>query len=128
LLGSLERFFGVLIEHYNGNFPVWLAPVQVIFIPIADRHNEYAENLSKMFRQEGLRASVDHRREKVGYKIRDAEVHKIPLMCIVGDREVSDVAVSPRVHGAGDKGKVDVNEFLEKVKELVKNKSASINL
>ncbi len=128
LLGSLERFFGVLIEHYNGNFPVWLAPVQVIFIPIADRHNEYAENLNKMFRQEGLRATVDHRREKVGYKIRDAEVHKIPLMCIVGDREVSEGAVSIRVHGVGDKGKMDVNEFLEKVKELVKNKSSSINL
>ncbi len=128
LLGSLERFFGVLIEHYNGNFPVWLAPVQVIFIPIADRHNEYAENLNKMFRQEGLRATVDHRREKVGYKIRDAEVHKIPLMCIVGDREVSEGAVSIRVHGVGDKGKMDVNEFLEKVKELIKNKSSSINL
>jgi threonyl-tRNA synthetase len=128
LLGSLERFFGVLIEHYNGNFPVWLAPVQVIFIPIADRHNEYVENLNKMFRQEGLRATVNHRREKVGYKIRDAEVHKIPLMCIVGDREVSEGAVSLRVHCVGDKGTMDVNEFLEKVKELVKNKSSSINL
>ncbi len=128
LLGSLERFFGVLIEHYNGNFPVWLAPIQVIFIPIADRHNEYVENLSKKFREEGLRASVDHRREKIGYKIRDAEVHKIPLMCIVGDKEVSEKSVSLRVHGAGDKGKIDVNEFLEKVKELVKNKSLSINI
>jgi threonyl-tRNA synthetase len=128
LLGSLERFFGVLIEHYNGNFPVWLAPVQVIFIPIADRHNEYVDNLSQMFRQEGLRTTVDHRREKMGYKIRDAEVHKIPLMCIVGDREVSEGAVSLRVHGDGDKGQMDVNEFLEKVKELVKNKSSSINI
>jgi threonyl-tRNA synthetase len=128
LLGSLERFFGVLIEHYNGNFPVWLAPVQVIFLPIADRHNDYAENLSKMFRDQGVRASVDRRREKIGYKIRDAEVHKIPLMCIVGDKEVSEQSVSLRVHGAGDKGKIDVNEFLEKVKELVKNKSLSINI
>lgn len=128
LLGSLERFFGVLIEHYNGNFPVWLSPIQVIFIPIADRHNEYVENLRKMFREQGLRASVDHRREKIGYKIRDAEVHKIPLMCIVGDKEVSEQSVSLRVHGAGDKGKIDVNEFLEKVKELVKNKSLSINI
>jgi threonyl-tRNA synthetase len=128
LLGSLERFFGVLIEHYNGNFPVWLAPIQVIFIPIADRHNEYVENLRKMFREQGLRASVDHRREKIGYKIRDAEVHKIPLMCIVGDKEVSEQSVALRVHGAGDKGKIDVNEFLEKVKELVKNKSLRINI
>ena len=128
LLGSLERFFGVLIEHYNGNFPVWLAPVQVIFLPIADRHNEYVENLSERFREEGLRASVDHRREKISYKIRDAEMNKIPLMCIVGDKEVSDQSLSLRVHGAGDKGKIHINEFLEKVKELVKNKSLSVNI
>jgi threonyl-tRNA synthetase len=128
LLGSLERFFGVLIEHYNGNFPVWLAPVQVIFLPIADRHNLYVENLSHKFREQGIRASVDHRREKIGYKIRDAEIHKIPLMCIVGDKEVSEESVSLRIHGVGDRGKMDVNEFLEKVKELVKNKSLSVNI
>ena len=127
LLGSLERFFGVLIEHYNGNFPVWLAPVQAIFIPIADRHNEYVEKLSGIFRDEGLRVSVDSRREKMGYKIRDAELQKIPLMCIVGDKEVSENSVSLRVHGEGDKGKIGVNEFLEKVKELVENKSLSTN-
>jgi threonyl-tRNA synthetase len=128
LLGSLERFFGVLIEHYKGNFPVWLAPVQVIFLPIADRHNGYVETLNKRFREEGLRAMVDHRREKISYKIRDAEVHKIPLMCIVGDKEVSEHTVSLRVHGKGDKGKIDINEFLEKVKELVKNKSLNVNI
>ena len=128
LLGSLERFFGVLIEHYNGNFPIWLAPIQVIFLPIADRHNEYVENLGDKCRRMGLRASVDRRREKVGYKIRDAEVHKIPLMCIVGDKEVSEETVSLRVHGEGDKGKVDVNEFLEKVQELVENKSLHVNI
>jgi threonyl-tRNA synthetase len=128
LLGSLERFFGVLIEHYKGNFPVWLAPIQVIFLPIADRHNEYVETLNKRFREEGLRAVVDHRREKISYKIRDAEIHKIPLMCIVGDKEVSEDTVSLRVHGMGDKGKIDINEFLEKVKELVKNKSLNVNI
>jgi threonyl-tRNA synthetase len=128
LLGSLERFFGVLIEHYNGNFPVWLAPVQVIFLPIADRHNDYAENLNKMFKDQGVRVSVDQRREKIGYKIRDAELQKIPLMCILGDKEVSAQSVSLRVHGEGDKGNMGVHEFLEKVKELVKNKSLSINI
>jgi threonyl-tRNA synthetase len=128
LLGSLERFFGVLIEHYNGNFPVWLAPVQVIILPIADRHNEYAENLRQRFRKEGIRIGVDHRREKVGYKIRDAEMNKIPLMCIVGDKEIDENTVSVRVHGMGDKGKIQVNEFLEKVKDLVKNKSLSVNI
>jgi threonyl-tRNA synthetase len=128
LLGSLERFFGVLIEHYKGNFPVWLAPIQVIFLPIADRHNEYVENLSNRCREVGLRASVDRRREKISYKIRDAEVNKIPLMCIVGDKELSEQTVSLRVHGGGDKGKRDVNEFLEKIQELVENKSLSINI
>ncbi len=128
LLGSLERFFGVLIEHYKGNFPVWLAPVQVILLPIADRHNDYVENIGIRCREQGLRASVDSRREKISYKIRDAEVHKIPLMCIVGDKEVSEQTVSVRVHGEGDKGKIGVNEFLEKVKELVENKSLQVSL
>jgi len=128
LLGSLERFFGVLIEHYYGNFPVWLAPVQVALLPIADRHNEYAQTLQTRFRDERLRTSVDLRREKIGYKIRDAEIQKIPLMCILGDKEISEQTVSLRIHGAGDKGKKDVNEFLEKVKDLVKNKSLTVNI
>jgi threonyl-tRNA synthetase len=128
LLGSLERFFGVLIEHYKGNFPVWLAPVQVIFLPIADRHNDYVESISNRCREQGLRASVDGRREKISYKIRDAEIHKIPLMCIVGDKEISEQTVSLRVHGEGDQGKIGVNEFLEKVKELVENKSLQVTM
>jgi threonyl-tRNA synthetase len=128
LLGSLERFFGILIEHYNGNFPVWLAPVQVVIIPIADRHNDYAESLDKTLKQKGLRSQVDLRREKVGYKIRDAETHKIPFHLIAGDKEVENSTASLRIHTEGDKGEVDVNEFLEKVMELDKNKSLSINL
>jgi len=128
LLGSLERFFGVLIEHYNGNFPVWLAPVQIAFLPIADRHNGYAHSLQRQFREEGLRTSVDLRREKIGYKIRDAEIQKIPLMCVLGDKEISERTVSLRIHGAGDMGKMGVNEFLEKVKDLVKNKALTVNI
>lgn len=128
LLGSLERFFGILIEHYNGNFPVWLAPDQVIIIPIADRHNDYAAALDSKFKENGLRSRVDLRREKVGYKIRDAEVHKIPFLLIVGDKEVKNSTASLRVHTMGDKGEVDVNDFLEKVKELDKNKSLRITL
>ncbi len=128
ILGSLERFFGILIEHYNGNFPVWLAPVQVVILPIADRHNDYASSLDKTFRENGLRSEVDFRREKVGYKIRDAEMHKIPFLLVVGDKEVKNNSASLRIHTVGDKGEVDVNEFLEKVKELDKNKSLRINL
>lgn len=128
ILGSLERFFGVLIEHYNGNFPVWLAPVQVIIIPVAERHNDYATSLDKTFKENGLRSDVDLRREKIGYKIRDAEIHKIPLILVVGDKEVTKGTASLRVHTKGDKGEVVINEFLEKVKELDKNKYLIVNL
>lgn len=128
ILGSLERFFGILIEHYNGNFPVWLAPVQVIIIPVAERHNDYAASLDKTFKENGLRSRVDLRREKIGYKIRDAEIHKIPLILVVGDKEVTKGTASLRVHTKGDKGEVVVNEFLEKVKELDENKYLMVNL
>ncbi len=128
ILGSLERFFGVLIEHYNGNFPVWLAPVQVIIIPVAERHDDYAASLDKKFKENGLRSQADLRREKVGYKIRDAEVHKVPLILVVGDKEVADRTASLRVHTKGDRGEVVVNEFLEKVKELDKNKYLIMDL
>ena len=127
LLGSLERFFGILIEHYNGNFPLWLAPVQILTIPIADRHTEYAESLEVLFRKNNIRASVDTRREKVGYKIRDAEISKVPLILIVGDKEVEHQTAALRIHLEGDKGEINVNEFLEKVKKLIKNRSLSVN-
>jgi len=128
LLGSLERFFGILIEQYKGNFPFWIAPVQVIIIPIADRHNDYASTLDKKFKENGLRSQVDLRREKVGYKIRDAEIHKIPLFLIVGDKEVAHGTASLRVHTIGDRGEIIIDEFLEKLKEIDKNKSLTVNL
>jgi threonyl-tRNA synthetase len=128
LLGSLERFFGILIEHYNGSFPLWLAPVQVKIIPIADRHNVYADTLLEKFRGEGMRVQVDRRREKMGYKIRDAETHKVPLILVVGDREVEQQKVSVRIHTLGDRGQMEVNEFLEKTWELIKNKSLKTEL
>ncbi|MCJ7680133.1 MAG: threonine--tRNA ligase [Candidatus Aminicenantes bacterium] len=128
LLGSLERFFGVLIEHYNGNFPLWLAPVQIVVLPIADRHNDYADQLNARFIDRGLRSQVDRKREKIGYKIRHAEMQKIPLIVIVGDKEVQDETISPRIHTIGDKGQMPVKEFLEKVDNLVKNKSLVLDL
>ncbi len=128
LLGSLERFFGVLIEHYNGNFPLWLAPVQVVILPIADRHNDYAVSLEAKFKKAGLRSFVDFRREKVGYKIRDAETQKIPLILIVGDKEVEGNSASLRVHTQGDKGEIQLNDFLDKVHNLIQNKSLSVIL
>ncbi len=128
LFGSLERFFGILIEHYNGNFPVWLAPVQAVIIPIASRHNDYAASLEKKFKENGLRSYADLRREKMGYKVRDAEIQKIPLILIVGDKEVSRCKASLRIHTIGDRGEIGVDELLEKIKEMVKTKSLSVNL
>ena len=127
LLGSLERFFGILIEHYKGNFPFWLAPVQVIILPIADRHEEYALALDKKFRKRGIRSQADTRREKIGYKIRDAENQKIPLILVVGDKEVTAGTASLRVHTQGDKGQIPVGEFLEKIVDFNKNKSLTLD-
>ena len=127
LLGSLERFFGILIEHYNGNFPVWLAPVQVNILPIAERHHDYALSLDRLFKEKGLRSRVDERREKIGYKIRDAESQKVPLLLIVGDKEATKGTASLRVHTQGDKGEVEVADFLEKVVDLNKNRELKTN-
>ena len=127
LLGSLERFFGLLIEHYNGCFPLWLAPVQVRILPIAERHQPYAEKLEAEFRGRRLRVEVDGRREKIGYKIRDAEVHKIPIILVVGDKEMADGTAALRVHSQGDKGAVSIPVFLEKVKEIIDNRAIVVS-
>jgi len=127
LLGSLERFFGVLVEHYNGSFPLWLAPVQVMVLPIAERHEAYAKGLDAKCRESGLRSSVDLSREKVGKKIRQAEVEKIPLILVVGDKEVERGSASLRVHGQGDKGEVDMARFLEQALALNRQKSLIVN-
>jgi threonyl-tRNA synthetase len=126
LLGSLERFFGILVEHYNGNFPLWLAPVQVEVIPIAERHNDYALKLVAAVNARGLRAQSDLRREKLGYKIREAERLKVPLILVVGDKEAEAGTAALRIHGQGDKGAVVLAEFLDKVKSLDDRRSLTI--
>jgi len=128
LLGSLERFFGILIEHYRGAFPLWLAPVQAIILPIADRHDAYALEVERKLAAGGLRAAVDLSREKVNRKIREAELQKIPLILVVGDKEAAAGTASLRVHGSGDRGAIDVSELLAKAAELVRNKSLVIHL
>ena len=112
LLGSFERFIGILIEHYAGEFPLWLAPVQAIVLPIADRHLEAAQEVADRLREAGVRAEVDERTESVGRKIRDAELRKVPYMLVVGDREVEAGAVSVRRHGQGDDGVVAVGDVV----------------
>jgi threonyl-tRNA synthetase len=128
LLGSLERFFGILIEHYNGNFPLWLAPVQAEILPIAERHNDYALALEARLVASGFRPHADLRREKVNYKIREAERLKVPLILIIGDKEVAAGNASLRVHGQGDKGPVSIDAFLDRVRALVDHKSLTVNL
>ena len=117
LLGSLERFFAVLIEHYAGAFPLWLAPVQAVVIPIADRHVEYAQKVAADLRAGGFRVDVDDRNEKTGYKIREAQVHKIPYMLVVGDREAETGAVSVRSRAEGDKGAVSMTDLISQLKK-----------
>jgi len=115
LLGSIERFFGVLIEHYAGHFPLWLAPVQVKVLPISKDNVPYAEGVGEELADAGVRAEVDSRNEKIGAKIRDAELQKVPYMLIVGRRDEAGGTVSVRRHGEGDQGAVPRAEFLKKV-------------
>jgi len=114
LLGSLERFFGVLIEHYAGAFPVWLMPVQAMIIPIADRHMPYAEELKKTIRAAGIRVKVDDRSERMNAKIRDAQNQKVPYMLIIGDQEMENKQISMRLRNGENPGAVDLAVFLER--------------
>ena len=111
LLGSLERFFAILVEHYGGAFPLWLAPVQAEVIPIADRHLEYAKSVAKQLNSAGLRAEVDSRREKVNFKIREAQMQKVPYMLVIGDREIEAGSAALRSRTEGDLGAKPVDEI-----------------
>ncbi|SMB98996.1 threonyl-tRNA synthetase [Thermanaeromonas toyohensis ToBE] len=122
VFGSIERFIGILIEHYGGAFPVWLAPVQVRILPIADRHHEYAYKVRNSLLQAGVRAEVNDRNEKIGYKIRAAEVEKIPFMLVVGDKEVAEGTVSVRERGKGDTGSVPLADFVARVTEDIRER------
>src|SRR5438309_8465836 len=111
LLGSFERFTGIMIEHYAGEFPLWLAPVQARVLPLADRHADYAREVAEALGAAGLRAELDDRTESVGRKIREAELRKVPYMLVVGDREEGEEAVSVREHRAGDLGSMSLKDF-----------------
>jgi threonyl-tRNA synthetase len=115
LLGSMERFAGILIEHYAGRFPVWLAPVQAIVLPVSDRHNAYAGRVLTELREAGVRVEVDDRSESVGKKIRDAELGRYPYMLVVGDREQEAGGVAVRSHGAGELGAMPAADFAARV-------------
>jgi threonyl-tRNA synthetase len=123
LMGSYERFIGILLEHLEGELPVWLTPVQAIVLPIADRHLDYAAGVQARLHSGAVRAEVDERTESVARKIRDAELRKIPYMLVVGDREVEESQVALREHRAGDKGSLAIEEFAAMVRERVQSRS-----
>ena len=123
VLGSIERFIGVITEHFAGAFPLWLSPTQIKILPIADRHHEKAYELKEKFEKNGLRVEVDDRAEKIGYKIREAQLKKTPFMLVVGDKEVESGEISVRKRGEGDLGSMGVDEFLTKVLEEIETKA-----
>jgi threonyl-tRNA synthetase len=122
LLGSMERFFGVLIEHYGGAFPVWLAPVQAVLIPIADRHVAFAADVAEQLRDAGLRVEVDDRDERMGSKIRDAQLEKVPYMLVVGDREEEAGTVAVRLRTEEDLGAMPIPDFVQMAREAIEQK------
>ncbi|MGE5808630.1 MAG: His/Gly/Thr/Pro-type tRNA ligase C-terminal domain-containing protein, partial [Nitrospirota bacterium] len=115
LLGSIERFFGMLIEHYAGAFPVWLAPVQAKVLSITDNQLEYAKGVRQQLLAAGIRTELDARSEKVGFKIREASLEKVPYILVVGDKEVQQNAVAVRARGGKDLGAMPLAEFIEKM-------------
>src|SRR3989441_579957 len=128
LFGSIERFFGVLIEHYAGAFPMWLAPVQVAVLPITDRINEYAESVARTLRAAGLRVEVNARSDKIGAKIRDAQLQKVPFMLILGDREMEQSKVAVRERSKGDIGAMSLEEFIKLAQRLVESRALKNDL
>ncbi|MBP6795197.1 MAG: threonine--tRNA ligase, partial [Saprospiraceae bacterium] len=123
-LGTHERFIGFLIEHYAGNFPLWLSPKQVIVLPISDKYNDYAKEVCAVLLQADIRAHIDERSEKIGRKIRDAETQKIPIMLIIGEKESTENKVSVREHGKGDQGSVLLDDFVKNTRELIEAQTA----
>ena len=121
--GSMERFIGILTEHYAGAFPTWMAPVQVKVLPISEKHVEYANQLAKQMRHDYVRVEVDNRNEKIGYKIRQAQMEKVPYMLVVGDKEMEDNSVNVRKHGGDELGTVPFDEFFNSIKIEIKERN-----
>ena len=122
IFGSIERFIGILPEHYAGAFPLWLAPQQVVILPISEAFQANAEKIEEDLQAVNIRASVDKRNEKIGYKIRQAQLKKIPYMLVVGEKEVSSNTVSVRSRKNGDLGSMSLAEFISTLKEEIENK------
>jgi threonyl-tRNA synthetase len=126
LYGSLERFFGILIEHYAGAFPTWLAPVQVVVLPVSEKYVDYAKELSEKFDKYGIRVELDDRNETLGYRIRENQIRKVPYMIIVGEKEKESGKISVRTRDGKDIHDVDVEEFITKISEEINSRSISL--
>jgi threonyl-tRNA synthetase len=126
LYGSIERFFGVLIEHYAGNFPVWLSPIQVVMIPISERHAGYAQQVADKLKSAGVRVHVDARNEKMNAKIREHTLQKVPFLLVVGDKEADAGEVSVRVRGKGDEGAASVDSFVSRIRSLIEARDSTV--
>ncbi|HEX3030493.1 MAG TPA: threonine--tRNA ligase, partial [Clostridia bacterium] len=122
VFGSIERFIAILTEHFAGAFPTWLSPVQVKILPIIGKHHAYALELQRIFEESGLRVETDLRNEKIGYKIREAQMEKVPYMIVIGDKEMENRAVAVRSRKDGDLGSMTVDYFINKIVEEVKNR------
>jgi len=123
VFGSIERFIGIITEHFAGAFPTWLAPVQVKVIPISEKHTAYAAEVLSKLEARGIRAEADTRNEKMGYKIREAQLQKIPYMLVVGDKEAEAGTVSLRSRNNGDEGTVSIDEFIARICEETESRS-----
>ena len=122
VFGSIERFIAILTEHFAGAFPVWLSPVQVKILPLIDKHHSYAEDVQNALEEKGIRVECDTRNEKIGYKIREAQLEKIPYMLVIGDKEMENNMVAVRSRKEGDLGAMNLNDFIEKIVQEVQNK------
>jgi threonyl-tRNA synthetase len=127
IFGSFERFIAILIEHYAGAFPLWLAPVQAVVLPISDRHLAYAASVRNRLKEAGLRAELDERQEKIGYKIREAQLQKVPYMLVVGDREAEQETVSVRTRTGGDQGASSIDAFISAARDEVARKGLAVH-
>jgi threonyl-tRNA synthetase len=119
ILGSLERFTGILIEHFAGTFPLWLAPVQTIVLTLADRHADYGLEVLKTLENQGIRAKIDLRNEKIGFKIREHSMQRVPYIIIIGDKELEDKVITVRTQKGDDLGSQTISDFIDKLKKQI---------
>ncbi len=122
IYGSIERFVGILIEHFAGKFPTWLAPVQVKVLPISNKFNEYSESIKKKLSENGIRVEMDYRDEKIGYKIREARNERIPYIIVVGEKEEKEDTISLRSRKNGDEGTFKLESLIERISNEIRNK------